>query len=221
MTVAYAIVKQECSQATDGWTMDGLLTPCDLENRSKSWMIEVVQELHIRTLCFQFDGCSSSHSQTRVFTSHKQTDGWMGGDPLTPDDLRNSSMSYMSELVEGLHSKNVCFQFDHCSSSHSHTRVFTRHKSVTNRKKMVVCDLESRSRSCMIELVQGLHKSCLHTWFGVSSFSHSQTRVFTRHKSVTDRNKMATSDLETSPRSCMIELVQGLHKRCLHTWFGV
>ena len=47
MTVAYAIVKQECSQATDGWMMDGLLILSDLENRSKSCMIEVVQELHI------------------------------------------------------------------------------------------------------------------------------------------------------------------------------
>ena len=79
--------------------MDGLLTLSDLENRSKSCMIEVVQELHITVF----------NSQTRVFTSHGQTDGWKGGDPLTPDDLTNSSMSYISELVEVLHSKMYVF----------------------------------------------------------------------------------------------------------------
>ena len=57
----------------------------------------------------------------------RQMDG-RGGDPLTPDDLKTSSMSYISELVEGLHSKNVCFQFDHSSSSHSQTSVHKTQK---------------------------------------------------------------------------------------------
>jgi hypothetical protein len=94
----------------NGRTMHGLLTPSDFENRSKSFMIELVQWLHIRTLCFQFGDCSSSHSQTRVFTSYGRTDGCMGGGPLTPDDLKNRSMSCMSEHVQCLHIKNVCFE---------------------------------------------------------------------------------------------------------------
>ena len=85
----------------------------------------------------------------------------------------------------------------------------------THRNKMATSDIESRPRSCMIELVQGLQKRCLHMRFGVSSCSHSQTRVFTRHKSVPDGNKMAASYLESRSRSCMIALAQGLHIRNL------
>ena len=43
----------------------------DLESRSRSCMIELVQELHIRNLCFEIEGCSLSRSGTRVFTSPK------------------------------------------------------------------------------------------------------------------------------------------------------
>ena len=73
MTVAHPIFKLECSQTMDRPTMDGLLTPADLKNRSMSCMSELVQGLHIRNVCFEFDGCGSSHSLTRVFISN----GWM------------------------------------------------------------------------------------------------------------------------------------------------
>jgi hypothetical protein len=118
----------------------------------------------------------------------------------------------MIQLVLGLYKRCLHTRFGVSSFSHSQTRVFTSHTSVTDRNKVTACDLESRSRSCMIKLVLGLHKRCLHNRFEVPRFSHSQTRVFTRHKSVTDRNKMAASDLESRSRSCMSKLVQGLHK---------
>jgi hypothetical protein len=52
-----------------------------LKNRSVSCMSELVQRLHIQTACFEFDDCSSCHSETSV---HKQRmDGrWMGCWPL-------------------------------------------------------------------------------------------------------------------------------------------
>jgi hypothetical protein len=84
----------------------------------------------------------------------------------------------MSELVQGLHIRNLCFEFEDCSSCRSQTRVFTRHKSVTEGNKMAASDLESRSRSCMIKIVQGLHIRNLCFEFEDCSLRRPQTRVF-------------------------------------------
>ena len=109
---------------------------------------ELVQRLYIKIAGFEFDNCSSCHSETSV---HKQRmDGpWMGCWPLVTLKI---GQSYA--WGPRLHMRTLCFQFDDCSSSHSPTMVFTRHKSVKDGNKMAASDLEIRSRSCMIKLVQ-------------------------------------------------------------------
>ena len=152
------------------------------------------------------------------------TDGRTHGNKVATSDLESRPRSCMIELVQGLHKRCLHTRFGVSSCSHSQTRVFTRHTSVTYGTKMAASDLERRSRSCKSGLVPGLHIRNLCFEFADCSSCRSRTRVFTSPGWTdrrTDGNKTVVSDLGSRSRSCMNELVQGLHKKCLHTRFGV